>query len=607
MAAKPRSSPDTLRRGFAVLGVAIREQPTVFALSTLGSLLFGALTVADAWVIGWATNAVVIPSIDSGHPEGRLLVAVVGLFIGVALLRAVGIVGRRLGAGIMQYRMQASYRRRVTRQYLRLPLSWHHQHPTGELLSNANADVEAAWAPIAPLPMAVGVVAMLVVAIAAMATADLVLTVIGLLVFPAVFAVNIVYQRLQSPLVTRAQALRAQVSDVAHESFDGALVVKTLGRESEEAARFARQANTLRDANIAVGRIRGFFDPAIEALPSLGVLVVLLIGVSRVKAGATDTGDVVQVAYLFTIVAFPIRAFGWLLGEFPRSVVGWDRVQRVLTATGGMQYGQVASTGVAGPASLAVEGLRFGYDEHVVLQDMSFTVEPGRTVALVGPTATGKSTLSMLLVRLVDPAAGRILLDGVDLRDLAPGAAAGSVALVAQQTFLFDDTIRDNVALDTGVGDEEIWAALEVAQAAHFVRQLPDGLDTRLAERGTSLSGGQRQRLALARALVRRPRLLILDDATSAVDPEVEARILQALRSPGGLTAGATVLVIAYRPATIMLADDVLYVEDGRVVDRGPHERLVETSAGYRHLVTAYAREAARRREAVATGEEVGV
>ncbi len=258
MAAKPRSNPDTLRRGFAVLGVAIREQPTVFALSVLGSLLFGALTVADAWVIGWATNAVVIPSIDTGHAEGPLLVAVVALFVGIAILRAVGIVGRRLGGGIMQYRMQASYRQRVTRQYLRLPLSWHHQHSTGELLSNANADVEAAWAPIAPLPMAVGVVAMLVVAIVAMATADLVLTAIGLLVFPVVFAVNILYQRLQSPLVTRAQALRAQVSEVAHESFDGALVVKTLGRESEETQRFARQAHNLRDANIAIGRVRGF-------------------------------------------------------------------------------------------------------------------------------------------------------------------------------------------------------------------------------------------------------------------------------------------------------------------------------------------------------------
>ena len=238
------SRPDrtVLRRGLGILGVAIREEPWVFALSTVASLVFGALTVADAWVLGWATDHVVLPAFDSGEVGRGLLLAVVALFMGVALVRAVSIVGRRLGAGIMQYRLQASYRRRVTRQYLRLPLSWHQQHPTGQLLSNANADVEAIWFPIAPLPMAVGVIAMIVFAVVAMLTADLVLALIGLMVFPAIFGLNVVYQRLLSPLVTRSQALRAEVSEVAHESFDGALVVKTLGRESEETARFAASA-----------------------------------------------------------------------------------------------------------------------------------------------------------------------------------------------------------------------------------------------------------------------------------------------------------------------------------------------------------------------------
>jgi ABC-type multidrug transport system fused ATPase/permease subunit len=584
----------SLRRGFAVLAVAIREQRLIFALSTLGSLLFGALTVADAWVLGWATNKVIIPSFETGRAEPFLLLAVVVLFVSVAVLRAVGIVARRLGAGIMQYRLQATYRRRVTRQYLRLPLSWHHRHPTGQLLSNANADVEAAWAPIAPLPMAVGVIAMLVVAVGAMATADLVLTIVGLLVFPAVFAVNLAYQRLQSPLVTRAQALRAEVSEVAHESFDGALVVKTLGREEEETARFARKANELRDANIAVGRIRGLFDPVIEALPSLGVLVVLLVGVHRLQAGQTDAGAVVQVAYLFTIVAFPIRAFGWLLGEFPRSVVGWDRVNHVLQATGQTTYGAATLDGVTGPARLQVESLTFGYDRHQVLQRLSFTVEPGHTVAVVGSTAVGKTTLMMLLTRLVDPERGRILLDGMDLRDLAPGVLAGSAALVPQHTFLFDDSVRENVTLGQEHDDNRIWAALEVAQAAGFVHRLPEGLDTLLGERGASLSGGQRQRLALARALVRRPRLLIMDDATSAVDPEVEARILAALRTATA-SGACTVLVVAHRLATIALAAEVLYVDQGRIADRGPHEALLARSAGYRDLVTAYAKETARR------------
>src|SRR3954469_170408 len=193
--------------GFRVIWVAIKREPWVFTLSTIGSLLFGALTVADAWVLGWSTDHAVLPAFEHGHIGGGVLVAVLALFLGVALLRAVGIVARRLGAGVMQYRMQAHSRRAVTRQYLSLPMAWHQRHPTGELLSNANSDVEAAWAPIAPLPMAVGTVAMMVIAVGQMLLTDMVLATVGLLVFPVVIATNVVYQRLQSPLMTRAQAL----------------------------------------------------------------------------------------------------------------------------------------------------------------------------------------------------------------------------------------------------------------------------------------------------------------------------------------------------------------------------------------------------------------
>ena len=578
------ASASTIRDGFAVLGVAIRREPWIFTLSTLGSLLFGALTVADAWVLGWATDNVVLPAFETGTTSAKGLIAILALFVGVAILRAGGIVARRLGAGVMQYRMQAHYRRAVTRQYLRLPMSWHQQHPTGQLLSNANADVEAAWAPIAPLPMAVGTVAMMVIAVAQMLLADLVMALVGLLVFPLVIVANIAFQRLQSPLMTRAQALRAEVSEVAHESFDGALVVKTLGREQEETARFAERAHQLRDVAVRAGRVRAAFDPALEALPNLGVLAVLSVGVWRVLNGQTDAGDVVTVAYLLTIVAFPIRSLGWLLGEFPRSVVGFERVGAVLAATGEMQYGGREIPAAHGGARLDVRHLAYRYDaDQSLLEDLTFTVEPGRTVAVVGATASGKSTLTSLLVRLVDPVDGAVLVDGTDLRDLRAGALAEHVALVPQHTFLFDDTVRGNVTLGADVDDEQVWEALRTAQADGFVAGLPHGLDSRLGERGTTLSGGQRQRLSLARALVRRPRLLVMDDATSAVDPEVEARILAALRG-----FGSTILVVAYRKATIGLADEVVYLTDGHVSDRGTHTELLARSAGYADLVNAY-------------------
>jgi ABC-type multidrug transport system fused ATPase/permease subunit len=340
------------------------------------------------------------------------------------------------------------------------------------------------------------------------------------------------------------------------------------------------------------------FDPALEALPTLGVLAVLLVGTARISAGAMAPGDLVQVAYLFTILAFPVRAIGWVLGELPRSVVGWDRVSRVLDATGEPTFGSATLPGGGGAAALDVRAVRFGYDGADVLHDVTFTVPAGRTVAVVGPTGSGKSTLTTLIVRLVDPRTGTVVLDGVDLREVARGGVAGAAAVVPQQTFLFDDTVRGNVTLGLDVDDETVWAALRVAQADRFVAALPEGLGTRIGERGMSLSGGQRQRLALARAVVRRPRLLVLDDATSSVDPRVEAAILAGLRDRSSGTDGslaATVLVVAYRKATIAMADEVVYVEHGRVVDRGTHAELLGRCEGYGQLVTAYEREQAER------------
>lgn len=591
-----------MRRGLGVLGVAIRAEKSIFSAAVLSSALYGVMTVAAAWALGWATEHVVLPAFRDGRITTGTLTLGALLILGVSLLKALGVAGRRYFAGVMQYRMQARSRRDVTRQYLKLPLAWHHRHPTGQLLSNAGSDVEAAWAPLAPLPMAVGVVVMLVTAAVAMVITDPILALVGFLVFPAIAVLNLVYQRKLNPLATRAQQLRAEVSEIAHESFDGALVVKTLGREDEETARFQVKAGELRDANIAVGRVRGLFDPMLEALPTLGVLAVLLIGVMRLESGAIGSGVLVQVAYLFTLLAFPIRALGWVLAELPRSVVGYERIQAVLEATGSMEHGAVELPGTE-PARLEVRDLGYAYGdgEFPVLREVSLEVGPGRTVALVGPTGSGKSTLAQALVRLVDPAEGVVLVDGTDLRDVARNGVSDAVALVPQQTFLFDDTVRGNVTLGRPVGDEDVWAALRLAQAEGFVSALPSGLDTRVGERGTTLSGGQRQRIALARALVRRPRLLVLDDATSSVDPQVEARILYGLRDAAQVS---TVVVIAYRMATIALADEVVYLDHGRVVDRGGHAELLARCEGYRNLVTAYERQGAEREALDAEQEE---
>ncbi|SCE90987.1 ABC-type multidrug transport system, ATPase and permease component [Micromonospora viridifaciens] len=590
------TSRDVLGRGLRVLGQAIREQPRIFAVAVAGSVLFGLMVIASAFVVGGVVGEVAAPAIARGSVAGGTLALAAAALFGISVLRVVGIFGRRLGAGYMQYRLQADYRRRVTRRYLDLPLSWHHRNATGTLLSNANSDVEAAWYPIAPLPFAVGTLVMLVGAVVALFLTDWALALVGLAVFPALFALNVVYSRRMAPRQARAQRLRAEVSGIAHESFDGALVVKTMGREAQETARFAARAGELRDALIAVGRLRGVFDPMLETLPSLGTLAVLVVGVLRLRQGAIEVTELVSVAFLFTVLAFPVRAIGWVLAELPRSVAGWDRVRRVLDATSEMPYGEVTLDPAAPtPATLAFHDVHFGYEPaeaHLpgteVLGEVTFTVPAGKTVALVGATGAGKSTIASLALRLVDPRAGRVTLDGVDLRELSAASLAANVALVAQVPFVFDDTVRANITLDRpGVGDEEVWAALRLAEADGFVAALPNGLDTMVGERGTSLSGGQRQRLTLARALAGRPRLLVLDDATSAVDPRVEAAILAGLRAADS-AAPASILVVAYRRATIALADEVIYVEQGRVVARGTHADLLATVPGYADLVTAY-------------------
>lgn len=586
-----------LWRGLAVLGQAIREQPRIFAVAASSSVLFGLLVVSSAFVVGAVVGDVVVPAVAEGSvPTAALALAAAALF-GLSVLRVVAILGRRLGAGYMQFRLQAAYRRRVTRRYLDLPLSWHQRNATGTLLSNANSDVEAAWHPVAPLPFAVGTLVMLVGAVISLFVTDWALALVGLGVFPALFALNVVYSRRMAPRQARAQRLRAEVSGIAHESFDGALVVKTMGREAQETERFAARARELRDALVSVGRLRGVFDPMLETLPGLGTLAVLVVGTLRLRQGAISVAELVSVAFLFTVLAFPVRAIGWVLAELPRSVAGWERVRRVLDATGKMPYGPVApDRDDAGPATLTFRDVHFAYEPaeaHLpgaeVLGEVGFTVPAGRTVALVGSTGAGKSTITSLAVRLVDPRAGAVEVDGVDVRDLTADSLARTVALVAQVPFVFDDSVRANITLDRpGLGDEQVWAALRLAGADGFVAALPEGLDTRVGERGTSLSGGQRQRLTLARALVGRPRLLVLDDATSAVDPRVEAAILAGLRAVEPGKTATSILVVAYRRATIALADEVVYLEHGRVVARGTHTDLLATVPGYADLVTAY-------------------
>jgi ATP-binding cassette, subfamily B, bacterial len=580
----------TVRQGLRLIWRAVLEQPRPFGVAVLGSALYAAMTVASALVFGWVTDSVIEPAFVAGDVSRALLALAACLIVGVAALKAVGIVVRRVYATYVQAKLEAIFRQRITRQYQDLPMSWHRRHPTGELLSRANSDVESAFWPMAPLPLSTGVVLMLVLAAAVFLVTDLLLAAVAFVIGPVMGLANWRYNTLMNAPVTRAQELRAEVSGIAHESFDGALVVKTLGREAVETDRFRAGADSLRDQLIEVGRLRSIYNPFIESLPNVGILLVLVVGAWRVAQGAITPGDLVTLAFLFMLLAFPIRVIGYLFSEFPRAVVGWDRIAYVLDADERLDDGTGAGGG-QGPAQSELLDVTFSYEEDgdaPVLRDVNFTVRPGEVVGLVGSTGSGKSTVTSLLVRLSDPSGGAVELDRRDLRTLRRAAIAADVAVVFQESFLFAETVRDNITLGGAFTDEEVTQAARLAQAHEFILQLPDGYDTVVGERGATLSGGQRQRVALARALVRRPRLLVLDDATSSVDPRVEAAILKGMREAD---LPSTTIVVAYRKATIALADRVIFLDRGGIRRTGSHEELLATEPAYGRLLDAYEKE----------------
>jgi ABC-type multidrug transport system fused ATPase/permease subunit len=580
-----------LRRGAHVLWISVRAHPRPFAVSVLGSVLYGSMAVAGSLLLGEVTDRVIVPGFDEGV-SGAAIAAAAGAILAVALLRSAGVVLRRYFGNMTARGMHRTWFRRITDTYLRVPLEYFGSRPTGQLLAHADADVERAITVIMPLPLSLGVVVLIGLSIVSLALIDPVLMLVGLALFPSLAILNQVYSRRVEAPASRTQARLGEVSSVAHESFEGALLVKTLGLEAREVERLSVAARELRTARLAVGRLRATFEPVLDALPNLGTIALLALGAWRVADGVITTGQLVQAMALFTILTFPMRVVGFLLEELPRAVVASDRIADVLATPTRPAPAEGAGKPLPeGPLAVDVRALSFAYaaDADPVLGRVDLALAPAEVVALVGATGSGKSTLCHLLAHLYQPTAGSVRLGGVDLATAEPASLRSAVALVFQEAFLFAATVRENLSLGWDASDDELHWALDAARARRFVERLPLGLDHPLGERGVTLSGGQRQRLVLARALLRRPGLLMLDDATSAVDPTVERQILDGL--PG--TLRATTLVVAHRLSTIALADRVLFLDGGHIAASGTHRELLDSVPAYASLARAYEQDAA--------------
>lgn len=537
-----------------------------------GAALFAVCTVASSWLLRWVIDDVIVQRFDTDTFSLQKTLTAVGLLVGLSLIRACGVIIRRSFAGRAQWRTAQSLTEEVVDVLVEQPPQWHREQSTGDLITRAGVDVEASVAVMAPLPYASSVILMMVIAAYGLISNDVALGIAATAVFPFLIGLNVMYQRKVDRWFDIAQGELGSLSAAVHESFEGVAVVKAFGAENRETERLAIIASRVQSARIEAIKLRSLFEAGLDFVPNFTNICLVIGGAFRVRSGDLTVGELASFIYMFTLLVFPLRLIGYALSEMPRSQAGFARIQQLRTSP---RLHDPRSTALVAEDDFSIDSLSIGHHlDQPIMSNITTTFTPGSFNAIVGYTGCGKSTLLQTIAGIIPPLSGTVSIP------------KSSVTLVFQEPFLLATSVRDNICMGVDFADSAIHWALNIAEA-EFVQQLPQGLDTVIGERGVGLSGGQRQRIALARAIIRRPSVLLLDDTTSALDATTEVNVLNNIKRE---LSQAIVIAVASRPSVIGMADSVMFMNRDEIFGPAQHLEILVQNSAYRELMQAYER-----------------
>jgi ATP-binding cassette, subfamily B, bacterial len=553
-----------------------------YRLSLVISIVLAVGSQVAQLALIWITKHVIDDAL--GPRDRHKLWIFVGAIVALGLARAVLMAARRLISGRQALAVEMDMRQGLYSHLVRLSFGFYDRHQTGQLMSRATVDLQGVR-----FFLGYGLIFFFqnVLTVVSVTAVLLVfqwkLALIALAITPVLVVLAYRYSHVAHPTLREVQQKLADVATVAEENIVGVHVVKSFAQEQQESAKFHARSQDVFQQTLKANRQRALYVPLISWVPLLAQGAVLLVGARMVTRGELSVGGFVAFNLYLGMLVTPLRSLGMWIGQAQRATASGERIFQVIDEPEEIAEREGAEELPPGGGELRFEHVGFEYLEgRPVLDDVTLEVPAGRTIALIGQTGSGKTTLTSLVPRFYDVTAGRVLVDGTDVRDVTLTSLRREIGVISQDPFLFSATVRENITFGApDLDDAEVERIARLAQAHEFIAQLPDGYETVIGERGITLSGGQRQRLAIARALAVDPRILILDDATASVDATTEAKIRVGLREA---MRNRTTLIIAHRLSTIALADEIVVLDQGRIAARGEHDELLETSAVYRDI-----------------------